>query len=807
MSHPSRLRFPILGLAAVIFAIFAVNHGYAEQPQASAKRQKSAVVRLQRDMNLARQLDTPSLQADSISPLEDDPVVLDLRKARFSYPRASVIDPTVPAIYDMLCYNGKAVGPTIRVKRGQKFKILVKNNLHGPVDPGDDPLDGANPWEVPHGLCTTNLHTHGLHVSPSGNSDNVYAHIDPGQHIEFEYQLPKNHPSGTFWYHPHKHGSVAYQLSNGVAGALIVEGNPDDDINDLEDIPEIAAAAERILILQYYTFSSFNDKDGKPVGFINAGAIYNVNPHGDLFACDGIAPGGPLNATPGSAVVAVNGQLLPRFNAAPGEIQRWRFVHGGWDVPQDLSWYEQDGITPTADISMYEIALDGLATGGLDRVSPMTIAPGQRTDLLVKTAVLPPGVEKTYYLMRLGYDHAVGGIGDPLAPRIMVAKMVVGGKSKTMKLPNPKDLAKCRPFAPVGDAELVPATIPNGTLIFAGEDPPNPPDLTGAQYTINGLTFLQQQPIRLTLGTAQDWTITAVEKQCNDHDFGGHPFHIHVNPFQVTSFTDPKGVTTPMNVWRDTLFVPVGGSYKIRSRYQDLTGLSVLHCHILDHEDQGMMVPIRLVKPNTLGKNAVDPSSLLVKADQPAAPLILPDAHGPLVDLGEFKGRNVILVFFKGIRCGYCVQDLSAMVREARRRSDDTLEIVAVSDRKVDDLPKALKVLGVTGADRFHLLIDESHDVFKEFGCGSGAGARHGLFLVDGKGMIRSRYVGETPFGDSDEVFDRLRLIAGLAKDKDKDKAKTAENDPRKALTTPKVIVGTAAAVPATPIGGGGFDD
>jgi len=85
----------------------------------------------------------------------------------------------------------------------------------------------------------------------------------PGNQFEFEFQLPKNHVSGTFWFHPHKHGSVAYQLSNGVAGALIVEGSPDDDIFDLEDIPAIAAAKEQILILQYYTFSTFNDKNGK----------------------------------------------------------------------------------------------------------------------------------------------------------------------------------------------------------------------------------------------------------------------------------------------------------------------------------------------------------------------------------------------------------------------------------------------------------------------------------------------------------------------------------------------------------------
>ena len=78
-----------------------------------------------------------------------------------------------------------------------------------------------------------------------------------------------------------------------------------------------------------------------------------------------------------------------------------------------------------------------------------------------------------------------------------------------------------------------------------------------------------------------------------------------------------------MNEFRDTLFIPGGASYTIRSRYQDLTGLSVLHCHILDHQDQGMMVPIKLVQPGDANKGGIDSSSLLVQADYPAPGLAL----------------------------------------------------------------------------------------------------------------------------------------------------------------------------------------
>jgi FtsP/CotA-like multicopper oxidase with cupredoxin domain/peroxiredoxin len=807
-----------------VIVVLGTDVAEAQQRKPAAKRKKVAVAPLQRNVTLAAQLDTPAVPAVTIRPVGDQPVILELTKSRFSYPSAAQIDPSVPAVFDLLCYNKALVGPTIRVKRGQSFRIRVINSLHGPADPGPDPRDfmpfnGSPfpPWEVPEGFCTTNLHTHGLHVSPSGNSDNVYLHIDPGTYFDFQFQLPPNHVSGTFWFHPHKHGSTAYQLSNGVMGALIVEGVPGDNIPDLEDIPEIAAAQEQILVFSYHTYSFYNDGKGNQIGFIDPNAIYNVNPDGNLPTCEMIGPPPGASTIPGSAVVAVNGQLIPTFNAAPGELQRWRMVYGGWDVHQYFSWFQADGVTPAPEVAMYEIALDGLATGRLDPVSPVQIAPGQREDVLIKMPPLPSGAaQKTYYLMRQDWDQAVGAVGSepPQYQYVVVAKLVVQGQPKDMALPDPAAVAKCRPFAPIDDDELVRATTsvvnPDGTgsLVFAQEDPQNPPSLVGVQYTINSVPFLHQNPIRLTLGTAQQWKISALTLAGNDPVFGGHPFHIHVNPFQVVSYTDPSGKTTPVNQFRDTLFIPGGASYTIRSRFQDLTGLSVLHCHILDHEDQGMMIPIKLVQPGEANKGGIDPSSLLARADYPAPALALSDVHGTRVDLKEFRGRSVALVFFKGVRCAYCVADLRAMVREARARVGQAVEIVAVSSRKVDDLAKALAILGVKDTDRFHLLVDEKTASFSDYGCGSGPEARHGLFLVDGNGRVRSRYIGETPYGDSEEVFDRIQLIAGVAGQG----ARTAESrTPRPARQAGANAI-SGPVVPTTPAppaerSGGGTDD
>ena len=167
----------------------------------------------------------------------------------------------------------------------------------------------------------------------------------------------------------------------------IIEGNPDDAIHDLDDIPEIAA--EQILVLQYYTFSKYLENRNRQVGFIDPTQIYNVDPRNNLFACDGIQPSGPTLSDPSFNVVAINGQLIPTFELGPGRGPALA-VRGCRLGRPAVSFLVPGGRSHTrAEISMYEIALDGLATGALAQVSPMVIAPGQRSDLLVKVPLLP----------------------------------------------------------------------------------------------------------------------------------------------------------------------------------------------------------------------------------------------------------------------------------------------------------------------------------------------------------------------------------------------------------------------------------
>ena len=118
------------------------------------------------------------------------------------------------------------------------------------------------------------------------------------------------------------------------------------------------------------------------------------------------------------------------------------------------------------------------------------------------------------------------------------------------------------------------------------------------EYQINGEVFEAGVVHEtLELGTEEEWFLTAAD--------GGHPYHIHINPFQVWQVSGDS-VWPP--VWRDVVYTPPLDSVRIRSRYTQYTGDFVLHCHILNHEDQGMMQRIRIVAPGgvTEGPDVAD---------------------------------------------------------------------------------------------------------------------------------------------------------------------------------------------------------
>jgi peroxiredoxin len=494
------------------------------------------------------------------------------------------------------------------------------------------------------------------------------------------------------------------------------------------------------------------------VGWIDASTIYHVRM--DSIRCGDIKvpmeDEGPAS-TVAYQVTAINGQINPTIAIAPGEMQRWRLVHGGWDQFRRLAVVD-DGDNPTDDFRFAEIALDGLATGEAEprsfKTSSVEIAPGQRSDVLIQAPALPAGSSRVYHLKQFEVDpsttaHRAGQ--DPM----YLARIVVRGDPPAgpMEFPDPTAVARCRPFAAIKDAEL---SSESRTFTFAAVDgrPDATPPATGF-YTINHAAFHDQEPIPISLGGAEEWFLKA--------NAGSHPFHIHVNPFEIVGYDGPND-RSQVGRWRDTLYIKEGETYRIRQRFLDFPGKTVFHCHFLDHEDQGMMVPVilsdgsRPLPPQEICKELRAPATKLTATATPAPTLRLPDVRGRLRGLEEFRHRNVILVFFQGITCFHCFEQLRDLVRAVREQAGLETEIVAVSSRKVTDPNRALEALGVTDADRFHLLIDEDHHAFRDFDCAEDV-PRHGLFLIDRTGLIRASYVADTPFSDAGQVLERLREL------------------------------------------------
>jgi FtsP/CotA-like multicopper oxidase with cupredoxin domain len=411
-------------------------------------------------------------------------------------------------------YDGRVPGPTLRAQPGDVLRIALINDL--PANREELPV---NP-DLPHRFNTTNFHLHGGHVSPSGDSDNVLRSMEPGQSHEIEIHIPADHTRGTSWYHPHHHGSADVQISSGMVGALIVEG-------DFADVPEIANARERVLILSEVLFDYL----------------------GTIEEYDTLWP----EAVP--RFLAVNGQREPIIHMQPGEVQRWRIVDAAHENNFRLAL---DGH------ALQAIAHDGIQASHIDQHENLVIAPGQRVDLLVQAG--SPG---TYELKAIPNDQGYR------SPTGTLAHVVVAGEPLPMALPTSLPPP---PLEPVRDEELTGSR----RLTLSVSEPEYPPAANYQEFAflIDDRRFdLTRVDQHIELGAVEEWTVI------NDHT-DDHVFHIHTNPFQVTKLNG-ESLSTP--VWRDTVVVPREGSVTFRSRFLDFTGRTVLHCHMMNHEELGMM--------------------------------------------------------------------------------------------------------------------------------------------------------------------------------------------------------------------------
>ncbi|MBU3679426.1 MAG: T9SS type A sorting domain-containing protein [Candidatus Kapabacteria bacterium] len=443
-------------------------------------------------------------------------------------------------------YNGVVPGSTWRVSPGDTIRVRLNNQL-----PPNTDQDSADQGNFPQRANTTNLHVHGLNVSPKGNSDNVLLSILPGESIDYVFALPKYHASGTYWYHPHHHTSTWAQVSSSLAGSIIVDDDPDSTVTD----PRLLRCESKVFVFSMIRYDTVTNSVGVPVRLRKS----------TMFS--------PLTGM--DSPVLVNGVMDGTVTMRPGEIQRWRLINGTFEPLVKLRWLKING-TDTTVVPQHEIAADGLYFDAMRTVDTVIVHTGARSDVLVTA----PATTGTYVveLTALGTKFEVLG-------RRIAFELTIDGEPLNPPMELPTRLPKAMQRGTINDDEIVGSR----EVVFDIDPTGTDTDSTAVSrmFKVNNAPF-NHDVVNITVraGTAEEWTIRNISN-------GTHPFHIHVNEFQVTEI---GGVKQDPPVWRDVLLLMPKTTYKIRHRFDaEFDGKTVLHCHYLPHEDWGMMNIIEIL--------------------------------------------------------------------------------------------------------------------------------------------------------------------------------------------------------------------
>ena len=433
---------------------------------------------------------------------------------------------------DSFAYKGHDVAPILRVSPGDTLKIEYVNDL---------PAKAKGSCAISPCMDMTNLHFHGLHVSPNAPQDDVLTMLaTPGQSLHYTVSIPQDHPPGLYWYHTHPHGESHRQVRDGMSGAIVIEGME-------RYVPEVRDLHEQIFVLRGQTIS--HDSQA-------ASLLERVEVPSNRCDSDSGAP---------EEIFTVNGAIRPHIAIAPGEQQFWRIVNASADRYVDL---QLDG-------QRFEIvALDGMPIAYHDPEHPA------RT---VNHSLVPPaGRLEAIVTGPLSASHATlrslcvntGPEGDP-NPGMVLADVVPGIPAARLFPKSPRLLDP--PRHKVVDLQAEEKSDPDFVATFTE-------DKKG--FYVNGQLYKPDSaPMRVAhVGTYEHWRIVNATAEL-------HPMHIHQVHFLAFE-ENQRPIANP--VWLDTVNVPVGGSVDVIMDFTDpvIRGMSLFHCHLLNHEDKGMMAKI-----------------------------------------------------------------------------------------------------------------------------------------------------------------------------------------------------------------------
>jgi FtsP/CotA-like multicopper oxidase with cupredoxin domain len=481
-----------------------------------------------------------------------------------------------------------------------------------------------------HGDNSTNLHFHGFHVSSQLGQDFIGLELRPplprgvaqaqmpahGTHGEegvvryghFDYAIDPlryTQAPGTHWYHAHKHGSTALQVLNGAVGAAVIHGDFDEALDAYFEAAGGGPLVDRLLVVQQL--------------------------QEELTGRGGVDQ---------KESVLVNGQANPIVTMAAGEVQRWRFVGAMMQASAALRIGFPE-VSGKASPEVRQIAMDGVQfspenyacqpflnkadcsppddDSALDETTAFALDPGVRVDVLVK-APLTPGTHCMVYdvTTELPADTAeevdeaqeqqatltAGTCGiDPNTNLGPLFTLVIEDAVREMTFPTPEQFPPMAPYL----ADIPPVTDPalERDVFYEMFKQANLPE---SQFWIDqqkydpqcaNQTFVIDQP--------QQWTLW------NNSGGIAHPFHIHQNPFQLVAQSNRSPSRYRYPVWRDTLAIPKAaatvdpnsdpatngwGNAELLYVAKEFTGMFVNHCHILGHEDRGMMQNVQAVCPD-----------------------------------------------------------------------------------------------------------------------------------------------------------------------------------------------------------------
>jgi FtsP/CotA-like multicopper oxidase with cupredoxin domain len=388
----------------------------------------------------------------------------------------------------------------------------------------------------------TNLHFHGLGISPKAPADDVLGMIAmPGQTLIYTVHIPADQEPGLYWYHTHPHGESEKQVLDGMSGAIVVEGIE-------RYAPMVRGLPERILILR-----------GPAIGKDGGGQAALKKVEAAVAGC------GNSEAT--ERVFTINGVLRPSINIAPGERQFWRIVNASADRYADVqlngaAWeiIALDGMPLAYHNAQHPVRLaDHILLPPASRMEAVVTGPPQRSSATLRTRCVDAGPD-----------------GDS-TPAMVLADIV------PMRPP--------RPLQTITVSDRRPASYKQPQLASLEAQPPQfvatfTEDKKG--FYINGQRYEPDAApmTEAAVGTYQHWRVVNQTKEL-------HPMHLHQVHFLVYAV---NGVRLPDPEWVDTANVSFGGSIDMIVDFTNpvIRGMSVFHCHLLNHEDKGMMAKIFL---------------------------------------------------------------------------------------------------------------------------------------------------------------------------------------------------------------------